>query len=509
MSNNIPKSKPNNECKTILCKIGKGVKDPTIIVSIIFLAIAAIFTAVTTEQSVTTVNPILEENVFDPLCVGEHNLEFERQSFCSKWSWVESMGVSANIDDIHTNDSHARILFLKIDTSNIPSSTFLTTTSILKSDLTLKTRYEPALNGEVTPIPFYTVNQFCTNTNWNEKTEDADLPCIQNNMYPDGKYSTFEPLNPKWIDDVKFDLKSHITKAKNEGNPVFTELIQFYPIELSNNHFFNATTKDCIMKKSSKTLNYLTLDSCLGFNRISVYGNENPSEGVRPQLVLEYTTKPNPIALILIGITSSSIPIFGGVVKAQYQAINDKRKNQKKLERDHATKMNTICETLKQEVIAISYGFLGKDSKGNDTDKFPKMKKFEFVNPKTNKLIFKIDLDEEISFVKSPKDAFQGIVNSGSFEEFENSNQTAITELYEYVKAYEEYLEKTEKLVHELQIKSNDDTFENVSNAYQEIIVKNLTYLSSKRTEILSKTNNVLKMIEEQKSKFPIEQEIE
>jgi hypothetical protein len=35
----------------------------------------------------------------------------------NNWSWIESMGVSVNIDDINANDNHARILFLKIDTS--------------------------------------------------------------------------------------------------------------------------------------------------------------------------------------------------------------------------------------------------------------------------------------------------------------------------------------------------------------------------------------------------------
>jgi len=168
--------------------IKEGLKKRTTQIAIVFAILTAVFAIVTAESQVNTTHPIQEETIFDPLCVGEHEFEFNKQSFCEKWTLVELMGGSANVAIEETNNNHARILFLKIDVSEIPKSySPFTITTISKADLILKTRYDPAINGTVDQIPFYTMSQMCFLTDWSEKTPDEQLPCIKGPyMYPDG-----------------------------------------------------------------------------------------------------------------------------------------------------------------------------------------------------------------------------------------------------------------------------------------------------------------------------------
>lgn len=233
-------------------KIWKAVYQKTTGVALIIAVLTVFLTATTAETQVSTINPIEETRVFDPICIGEHDLNFDYDSFCTKWTWVDPMGVSANIEQKNVNDNHARVLFIKINATEIPTSNPLTTTSISKADLVLKVRYEPAINGIVDQIPFYTMNKKCHDVNWTESTDATDLPCINNSTkHSVGDQTSFDALNPEWIDDVTFDLKTHIRDAKKQKIDIFTELITFYPVTISNDNF-DSKTKECIQKISDE-----------------------------------------------------------------------------------------------------------------------------------------------------------------------------------------------------------------------------------------------------------------
>jgi hypothetical protein len=455
-------------------------------VAIFFALLTIILGAITAERQTSTINPIKEETVFDPICVGEQDFLFDKNSFCGKSSWVEFLGVSANVAEKESNNNHARVLFVKINISEIPKPLGpFTTVSVSKAELVLKTRYEPAINGTLDQIPFYTMSKMCNDTNWSEDTSDDKLPCINTrSLHPDGEYAVFDPLNPEWIQEVRFDLKPHVEKALAEKRDIFTELIQFYPVKISNDNGFDEKTRECVESKSNKNLSYFQLDECLAQYRIGVYGDENLSEGVRPQLVLEYTSKPSVITAPLIAIAAAAIPLFSGIIQLQYKAIEDRKDEIERKRKENDAKMNRICESLEKEVEDT---LVGLEVGLNDTKPIKKI----VVEFDSDYEPIELTLDKPITRVILFTDAYTGILNSGSFENFDKDHQIEISTLYNEVFEYNKTLELYYRTIESARLVIKP---ENEIDRFQKNLIMNLEFyldrLGRLRESIIQRIKN-------------------
>lgn len=488
-----------NEIYDILIK---SFSKKTTWIAIVFAILTVILGTVTAETQKSTINIIKEENIFDPICVDEPGFMFGRQTFCEKSSWVEFMGASSNVNLKDRNDNHARVLFMKIDASEIPKPIGpFTTVSISKAELVLKTRYEPAINGTVKQIPFYTLNMMCNNSTWTEKTFDSELPCIDpKSLRPEGDYAVFNSLNPEWIDEISFDIKPHVERAISQKNNVFTELIQFYPVKIANENGFDDEIIKCVQNKSHENLTYPGLDECLNQYRIAVYSNENLSEGVRPQLVLEYSSKPSAITAPLIAIAAAAIPLFSGIIQLQYKAIEDRRSQIESQKRDNLAKMNRICDSLEEEVRDTLLGL--KDGVGNSKPKTKIQIEFDSAYEP-----IELTLDKPVTEVVLITDAYTGILHSGSFENFDKDHQIEISTLYNEVIEYNKTLELYFRSVETARMTMKPDTeivrFQN--NLIMNLKV-HLDYLGRLRENIIHRIekagNGVVDILKLEKEKY-------
>lgn len=458
-------------------------KKKRIIIALVFVVLVSLLGLTTSETQTNKILTIQEEAVFDPLCNEE---EFAGVLFCEIWSWIVPMGGSANVFIGNENDNHARVQFLKININEIPNSNILATTTISKSELVIKVRYEPALTNSTEEIPFYLITKMCENTNWSTNTHSKNLPCINENMFPTGNYSSFDPFNPKWIEDVKIDLKPHIELAKEMGLSSFTELIQFYPVEVSINNGYDDDTRICVEEKMDEYFSYSDFNECLSKYRISVYSSTNPNEGARPHVLLEYYTKPTLLTQALIAASVAGIPIVSMVLQIHYKSKEEQK-----------SKMTRICDSLIKEIEDTSDGLKnGVDGKGLPRSIVP-------IDFHQDYEPLEIKLSQQISDLMLFTEAYKGIVNSGSLENFNKENQIAITKLYNEIFEYNKTIELFYRIV-------EDARLQTIPKKYMPNFISGLStncqiyliYLAKLRTSIIQSIDSkggVLKILQEEK----------
>jgi hypothetical protein len=457
-----------------------------IIIALVFAVLISILGLTTPETQVSKIQSISEEAVFDPLCLADEGETFEGKLFCDTWSWIVPMGGSANVFHGDKNDNHARVQFLMVDISEIPKSNFFTTTIISKSELVLKVRYEPALTNSTEEIPFYLMTKFCDKVDWTSNTSAKDLPCINKNKFPIGNYSSFEPINPKWIEDVRLDLKPHFKLANEKNLNSFTELIQFYPVEMSLNNGYTDETRICVEEKMDDYFTYSDFNDCLSKYRISVYANTNPNEGARPHILLEYSTKPTLFTQALIAASVAGIPIVSTVLQLQYKSKEEQK-----------SKMTRICDSLIKEIEDTSDGL----KNGVDGKELPR--EIVYVDFHKDYEPLKITLSKPISDLILFTEAYKGIVNSGSLENFDKDNQIAITKLYNEIFEYNKTLELFYRLVEDARVQIiPEDHMSNFISGLNTNCEIYLIYLAKLRFSIIHSiddTKGVLDILQKEK----------
>jgi len=498
--NNISKNSENKQ-NVVLKALRTAYHQKTTYVVLIAAFITAGFGVVTAEDPQSITIEISEMNTFDPICVSNPGFDFHKFSFCDESSTGGFMGISANIDEQSINDNHARILFLKIDLSDIPEPFGpFSTVTISKADLILKTIYEPALNSSAPKTPFYVMSEMCNISTWNEDTPDSKLPCIHSDSaYPTGDLRTFDALIPTHTNEVKFDLKPHVNHAMELNLETFSEQIRFTPIKISSENI-DSDLKKCILKKSNSTIHYSDLESCLEYFRIFVSSDKHSFEGEIPHIELDYVKKPTAIAAPLIAVGAASISIFSGVIELQYKSLREQRSAIKKKNKDNNEKMKSICDSLEKEIedtlIGLKYGAGGTVPVNKISVEFDKdYPPLEF------------DLEQKVSKVILFTDAYRGILNSGSFENFDKKHQVDILTVYNEIAEHNKVLELYNTMIEQsrLMVKPHAHMIR-----FQDGLIKNLEiylkFLGAMRKDIIRRIerseNGIMAILEKEKTYY-------
>ena len=240
-----------------------------------------------------------EATFFDPLCKDQQIFTIDYRPLCTPHTQQrsESVGASANIDDVHDRyQIHLKTFFLKINLDELPRSEILNEINIVEAKLTLKTaRYEDTVDPE---LAIY--NGFCPATSWNMSTPIESLPCIGEgkliNMIM-ADFSEYKKITD--LTTIEIEIKKHIESALEQNLNGFTELIQFYPLQFKTYPEFTPEQRFCLYNNVTYTYD---IEKCIKENRVGVYSIEHPTEGLQPSLVINYKIIPTDLGRLLNSI---------------------------------------------------------------------------------------------------------------------------------------------------------------------------------------------------------------
>lgn len=371
---------------------------------------------------------VLEDTVFDPLCkdLNENSTKII-QDMCHNQgeSWYMELGTSANLEI--DNDASSKILFIKIDATKIPQNNFFTQVTIDNAKLEIGTLYPSIKFTEDSNERFFVTYGGCSISSWSEMTTINELPCINEFNEPLLNIASYHGiLNPERVTKQTFDLESHVNYFRSNEIYIFTELITFSAGSFTGDNELEREVQNCLKNSSTRS----EKNNCLSTNEILIHSSEFTNTGFRPQLIIEYHLEPTIFMRSIYTVVFAVYPIIASVLFYQRGQENSFK-----------AKMRRICDSLLKEIEDTVDG-LKNGVNGNGC---PKQDIVIDFNP--NYTPITITLSQPMNDLLLFTEAYKGILNSGSFENFNKENQIAITKLYNDIFEYNKILEYFYKLV--------------------------------------------------------------
>ena len=366
---------------------------------------------------------ISDDTVFDPLCISlSENSTKTIKDMCLNQGeyWFMSLGISPNLEFLD-DETMSKLLFLKINISEIPRTNFFTKTTIEKAELQIGTLYDAIKFTESSEERFFVTYYGCKNITWSENTEMQYFPCVDENGRPKTDIpSYYGILNPERVAKLNFDLSSHVDHFIERKQNVFSEIISFSAGSFTDDFDFKQKVKECL--KSGETRS--AKSRCLSKHEILIHGSEFENSGFKPQFVVKYHTEPTVFMRSINTVVFAIYPLMGSfLIYLRGQ------------ENSFKSKMSRVCDSLIKEIEDASDGLKnGFKGKGIPRTTIP----IEF---NTNYTPIVLTSSQPISDVFLFTEAYKGILNSGSLENFNKENQIVITALYTNIFEYNKILD--------------------------------------------------------------------
>jgi len=169
-------------------------------------------------------------------------------------------------------------------------------------------------------------------------------------------------------------------------------------------------------------------------------------------------------------------------------------------EKSFHNKMLKVCGSLRKDIDDTFKAINDQETPGRN------FKSYELHFAETEPPLI-LNLEKEVTNAYFSTAAYQSMINSGSFENFDENHQISISTLYEHIIRYNESVSLFHKTIDEFRVAGiSQQNINKIKWAYEQTLNKYLTYLGLTREKIVNRiTNNetgINKIISDEERKF-------